>query len=162
VTDGFHDVSRLAQAYRILGVERWASDQELKQRYRDLARVWHPDRFATDARMRVRAEEELKSINAAFDLVKSERAHGARPPHVSYPAGPTVRPMPRTGWLCPDCGNPVSKGDRWCEVCCRRLSFEQDPPRAERTGWSCPDCGGAVRKGDWRCRKCGRRLTFDS
>jgi hypothetical protein len=152
-----HDDLKLLRAYRVLGLERWASDKDLKQRYRDLARVWHPDRFAEDARMQARAEEELKTINAAFDLVKTERArNGSRP-------SSRAQGSASTGWRCPDCGNPVEREDQWCEVCCRRLTFDADKPAARaRTGWRCPDCDAAVAKDDWCCRKCGRRLKFGS
>jgi outer membrane biosynthesis protein TonB len=52
---------------RLLGITQPATDEQLKAAYRDYVRVWHPDRFDSDARLRARAEEETKRINAAYD-----------------------------------------------------------------------------------------------
>lgn len=52
--------------YELLGVERDASPEALKQAYRRLARELHPDRRPDDAR----AAERFKEINAAYDILK--------------------------------------------------------------------------------------------
>jgi hypothetical protein len=49
----------------ILGVPPNASPDEVRQAYRDLVKVWHPDRFPGDADLQRRATEKLKQINAA-------------------------------------------------------------------------------------------------
>ncbi len=48
--------------------------------YRDLVRVWHPDRFVGDPRLQKRAEERVKLLNTAYEtLVKHlERVEDAR------------------------------------------------------------------------------------
>lgn len=56
---------------KILGLKSNASPDDIRQAYRDLVRVWHPDRFGTDARLRAKAEEHLKTINAAFHTLES-------------------------------------------------------------------------------------------
>ena len=53
--------------YEVLGVRPGASRQELKAAYRDLTKVWHPDRFAHDPRLQQKAEEKLKEINEAYE-----------------------------------------------------------------------------------------------
>jgi hypothetical protein len=53
--------------YELLGVGPGASAQELKAAHRDLAKVWHPDRFAHDLRLQKKAQEKLKEINEAYD-----------------------------------------------------------------------------------------------
>lgn len=63
----------LDEAYRILEVRPTASDEEVKAAYRDLTKVWHPDRFANDTPMQRKAEEKLKQINEALLVVQSER-----------------------------------------------------------------------------------------
>jgi hypothetical protein len=57
--------------YQTLEVEPGASQAEIKQAYRDLAVVWHPDRFGDNPRLREKAEEKLKQINAAYEFLKS-------------------------------------------------------------------------------------------
>jgi hypothetical protein len=61
----------LSKCYELLGVAPGASVQELKTAHRDLAKVWHPDRFAHDPRLQQKAQEKLKEINEAYDQVIS-------------------------------------------------------------------------------------------
>jgi len=62
----------IRNSYRILEVGYGASKEEVKQGYKDLVRVWHPDRFTEDPRLRKKAEEKLKEINRAYgDLMNS-------------------------------------------------------------------------------------------
>jgi molecular chaperone DnaJ len=51
--------------YKILGVGKNASDEEIKKAYRKLARQYHPDRNPGDAK----AEERFKEISAAYDVL---------------------------------------------------------------------------------------------
>jgi transposase-like protein len=164
VTDDLANSFELLRAYRTLGVQRSANESEVKQAYRDLAQVWHPDRFGHDARLRAKAEDQLKNINAAFDLVKAERARRT--------TTPTSKSAPRSSaqhsdapvaerWLCPDCRSEVTKGDKRCRKCGQKLVFEEEKTPASRTGWRCPDCRSEVTKGDKRCRKCGQKLVFE-
>ena len=41
----------IRRAYKILGLYPGSSQAEVKSAYRDLAQVWHPDRFAHDERL---------------------------------------------------------------------------------------------------------------
>ena len=52
--------------YRTLDLEPGASPEEVKRAWRDLTKVWHPDRFQGDLRMEAKAEEKLKAINLAY------------------------------------------------------------------------------------------------
>jgi hypothetical protein len=56
----------LTECYDLLGLTPGASPEELKLAYRDLAKVWHPDRFLHDPRLRAKAQEKLKEINEAY------------------------------------------------------------------------------------------------
>jgi curved DNA-binding protein len=51
--------------YEILGVSRDASDKEIRQAYRRLARKYHPDKNPNDAA----AEEHFKAINEANEVL---------------------------------------------------------------------------------------------
>ena len=64
----------VSEAYDILGVEGNASDAEIKKAYRVLAMMYHPDKFASLGDEAIRqATESMKQINAAWDVLKSER-----------------------------------------------------------------------------------------
>src|SRR5918911_1107253 len=51
--------------YKVLGVEKKASQDEIKKAYRKLARKYHPDRNPGDAH----AEERFKEDQAAYDVL---------------------------------------------------------------------------------------------
>jgi curved DNA-binding protein CbpA len=52
--------------YQIFGLKQGASKEEVKQTYRDLVNVWHPDRFANNSRLQQKANEKLREINLAY------------------------------------------------------------------------------------------------
>ena len=85
-----HDPHEL---YALLGVAPGASASELKAAYRDLAKVWHPDRFAHDPRLQQKAQEKLKEINDAYERLASgttTRRPGTPPPRTSSPPRPSA------------------------------------------------------------------------
>src|SRR5512132_768453 len=51
--------------YKILGVERKASDEEIRKAYRDLAKKHHPDRNPNNKE----AEERFQEINEAYQVL---------------------------------------------------------------------------------------------
>ncbi|UNU18013.1 J domain-containing protein [Microcoleus vaginatus PCC 9802] len=57
------DINR---CYEILEIEPGASLEEIKRAYRDLAFVWHPDRFANNDRLQQKAHQRLTEINEAY------------------------------------------------------------------------------------------------
>ena len=70
------------RAYDVLGVKPGVSDRELKAAHRDLAKVWHPDRFLHDPRLQEKAQEKLKEINEAYEqlISRHKRPIPAPPP----------------------------------------------------------------------------------
>lgn len=58
-------------AYEILGLEPGASQAQVKRAYRQLVKIWHPDRFLEE-NQKQEAEEKIKSINSAYNKLKSE------------------------------------------------------------------------------------------
>jgi hypothetical protein len=73
------------QSLRVLGLEPGATEPEIKAAYRDLVKVWHPDRFGSDARLRAKAQEKLKEVNAAFEHLSGSPASGFRRTRESPP-----------------------------------------------------------------------------
>lgn len=53
--------------YQVLGVSRDATDEEIKQAYRRLAKQYHPDRNPGDER----AAQMMQRINAAYEAIKN-------------------------------------------------------------------------------------------
>ena len=51
--------------YKVLGVSKKASDEEIKKAYRKLARKYHPDRNPDDPA----AEEKFKEVQGAYDTL---------------------------------------------------------------------------------------------
>jgi molecular chaperone DnaJ len=74
--------------YKILGVGKNASDEEIKKAYRKLARQYHPDRNAGDKK----AEERFKEISQAHDVLsdaekRKQYDRGAGPFGFNMPGG---------------------------------------------------------------------------
>src|SRR5262249_16911619 len=55
----------------VLGLGPDASMAAVRQAYRDLVAVWHPDRFAHNPRLAAKAQERLKEINAAHAWLRA-------------------------------------------------------------------------------------------
>jgi len=70
-------------------VDANVTPEQLKQAYRDLVRIWHPDRFTHDPRLQRKAEAKLKEINEAYEQLQSILA-GSRPSETNNAdAGPS-------------------------------------------------------------------------
>ena len=50
------------EAFEVLALKPGATPAEIKEAYRDLVKVWHPDRFANDLRLRQKAKFQLKVV----------------------------------------------------------------------------------------------------
>lgn len=59
--------------YRILEVKPSASADEIQRAYRELVKVWHPDRFQNDPSLKERANAKLREINEAYEILTSRR-----------------------------------------------------------------------------------------
>lgn len=68
--------------YEILGVSPSADDNEIKQAYRNLAKKYHPDRYANSP-LAEEASEKMKEINAAYDRILEQRKNFGQSPYRS-------------------------------------------------------------------------------
>ena len=62
--------------YSILGVSSDATDEEVKNAYRALARKYHPDNYGDDNPLKDLANEKMQEINAAYDEIQRTRTSG--------------------------------------------------------------------------------------
>jgi curved DNA-binding protein CbpA len=69
--------------YRVLDVRHDASAEEIKRRWRELAREHHPDRAGADSAERERLTTRMARINAAYDVLSDpvRRARFDSSPH---------------------------------------------------------------------------------
>jgi len=56
----------------ILELRPGASLSQVKTAYRDLAKVWHPDRFDGDERIKAKAHDRFSAINTAYRALCAE------------------------------------------------------------------------------------------
>jgi len=64
--------------YQILGISPSASDDEVKEAYRSLARKYHPDNYTDDNPLKDLANEKMQEINEAYDEILRMRAEGKK------------------------------------------------------------------------------------
>lgn len=72
------------EARRILHVSAGSKADEIRRTYRDLVKVWHPDRFEGDPTLRARAEQHLREINEAFATLQRPSVEPAREPRQDF------------------------------------------------------------------------------
>ena len=60
--------------YKVLGISKDATDDEVKKAYRKMAMKYHPDRVAgMSEELQRNAAEQMKEINEAYEQIKSIR-----------------------------------------------------------------------------------------
>lgn len=67
----------MTDPYKVLGISRDASDEEVKKAYRDLARKYHPDNYV-DNPLSDLVQEKMKEINEAYEEIQKLRAEGKK------------------------------------------------------------------------------------
>ena len=101
------DINR---CYEILEIEPGASLEEIKRAYRDLAFVWHPDRFAHNDRLQQKAQQRLTEINQAYEelvlFLSQGESRSIEKQFQQQPPSPPDKPLRRRS------GKSASKGDR--------------------------------------------------
>ncbi len=83
------------QYYKILELEPGASLEEVKEAYRDLAFVWHPDRFVHNSRLQARATVRLKEINQAYRKLRYFLSNPQQQVAPTRPTPSQTKPTPR-------------------------------------------------------------------
>ena len=65
----------MSDPYKVLGISRNATDDEVKKAYRELSRKYHPDANVNNPN-KDKAEEMFKLVQQAYDQIMDERKNG--------------------------------------------------------------------------------------
>jgi hypothetical protein len=86
-----------------LGLKSDATWEDIRRTYRDLVKVWHPDRFPGDAELRRKSEDRLKRITAAYETLRilMSNESGVDVATALPAAKPQSRPNPSSLWTVP-------------------------------------------------------------
>ena len=66
----------IVQCYAVLGIKPNATPEAIKKAYRNMAKVWHPDRYTDNPQLKAKAEIEIKKVNQAYAEIKAYVANG--------------------------------------------------------------------------------------
>lgn len=67
-------VQQVDNAYKILGIDSNATDEDVKKAYREMAKKYHPDKVAyLGEDVRKSAEQKLQEVNEAYEKIKKQR-----------------------------------------------------------------------------------------
>ena len=114
--------------YKVLGLSPDASDEEVKQAYRRLARKYHPDRNPDDPE----AARKMQEVNAAYEQIKNpEKAQSQYGPQQtgSDPFGGTWRTYTYDpfggGWSAGQSAGQEQAGDQYQQAAYRYIQYQR-------------------------------------
>ncbi len=64
----------IESCYKLLEVKSDCTSEELKKAHKELAQVWHPDRFGTNEALQKKALKKIQEINSAYDQIREYRS----------------------------------------------------------------------------------------
>ena len=76
----------MSDPYKVLGISRDATDDEVKQAYRKLSRKYHPDANINNPN-KDKAEEMFKLVGQAYNQIMDERKNGYSGGYGGYGSG---------------------------------------------------------------------------
>lgn len=99
----------IQEALTILEIQGEPTAKSVREAYLEMVKVWHPDRFPDDAKMKVRATRKTQEINSAYSVMQEHFRRPAASP-VEPPPVPTTDSTTTGSQPQPGTGNPVG----WC------------------------------------------------
>lgn len=75
--------------YEMLEISPDATPEEVREAYRLLTMVWHPDRFPKDSKLWAHANEKMQQINEAYNALKNLPHDSSRPIPQAAPTRPS-------------------------------------------------------------------------
>jgi DnaJ-like protein len=73
-----------AEALRIFELDDHGTQEQVRAAYRELVKVWHPDRFVHDAGLRAKADRRLREINVAYAVLLDRAEPVETPQEATY------------------------------------------------------------------------------
>ena len=70
--------------YKVLGVSKSASDEEIKSAYRELVKKYHPDNYDANNPLRDLANEKMQEVNEAYDEIQRLRSRSETDTNYDY------------------------------------------------------------------------------
>ena len=70
------DESQISACLELLDLPDAFTEAQLKQAYHDLVQVWHPDKHSHNERLRNKADEKMKEINHAYEVLRARLING--------------------------------------------------------------------------------------
>ncbi|MDB6112692.1 MAG: DnaJ-class molecular chaperone with C-terminal Zn finger domain [Pedosphaera sp.] len=64
-------MDEILKCYQVLGLKGGCSEAELEEAYRERAEAWSPDNFSGNPQLRSKAQEKLKDVNAAYEILRA-------------------------------------------------------------------------------------------
>ena len=71
------DESQISACLELFDLPDAFPEAQLKQAYHDLVQVWHPDKHGHNERLRKKADEKMKEINQAYEVLQSGLVNGS-------------------------------------------------------------------------------------
>jgi len=132
----------IERAFQIFDLDARSSFSVIKQRYYDLAAVWHPDRHSDNSRLQKVASEKMKEINSAYEIIRLYLEN-----HIII--------------VCHCCGEKNRKridlniDYATCSTCGKQL--RKPTPRKQRIPCGNYRCAGTIGSSG-RCNYCGKTI----
>jgi hypothetical protein len=71
------DESQISAYLELFDLPDAFTESQLKQAYHDLVQVWHPDKHSHNERLRKKADEKMKEINQAYEVLQAGLINGS-------------------------------------------------------------------------------------